>query len=543
MLAHQMDVLTPQQYKRIKNNIIDEGGGSSASKVGSLSNNGKGIDWQSQIFRKSLVQNHNLAISGGNSKTTYRVSLNYLDQNGIIKTSAFHRYGGHLNLSSEVSEKFKIGLNLSATYAKNNYAAVGYGVNENAGALYAAINWDPTQPIRDGDGNYYVDPVLTVDNPLAILNGSNSYKNTYRYFGTIHGTYDFLPSLSVKFKLGANATNQRRDTYINRLTKIGRATGGEANVLHGTLSNYLIQGTAEYKKTFDQNDLKVLLGITRQIFLTDRSSMIAKGFSSDATSTNNMGLGDQSTYGIGSSKFGHKLQSYFGRINYAFRNKYLLKASLRIDGSSKFGPNNKYGYFPSFAVGWKLKQEHFLDDVDFLSKLKLRASWGETGNDKIANFLYTTTFSGGAHAIWGDEPVVGISSDRLANQGVRWESTNQLDVGLNFGFVNNRLSGSVDYYHKRTYDMLLNLPIPHSSGYTTQIRNIGSIRNHGIELSLRSQNIRNKNFQWSTNIKFTTLSNKVTDLGGKSEIISGSAGFNNQFFITKIGPAAKLLRL
>jgi len=534
--ANTMNVLSPQQYKSVKNAIIAEGGGSPADKVGTLSNNGQGTDWQSQIYNnQALIQNQNLSISAGNDKTQYLISLNYTNQDGIIKTSGFKRYGGRVNLTSDLNDKFHVGFNLSATYSKNNFAPVGYGLNEYAGAMYTAINWDPSKPVYDSNGNYYVDPTLSMDNPLAIIHGSNSYKNTYRYFGTAYGTYDILPYLSVKINVGGDVTSQRRDTYINRLTKIGRATGGEATILQGQLSNYLIEGTTTFHKSFGPNDLKVLAGITTQKFLTDRSSESASGFSSDATTTNNIGLGDQLTYGIGSSKYGSRLLSYIGRLNYTFHDKYLLTATFRADGSSKFGSNHKYGYFPSFALGWKLKQEKFLKNVDFISNMKLRASWGQTGNDEIGNFLSMTTFGSGANAIWNNNPTVGLSPTRLPNPNIQWETTNQTDIGLDFGFFNDRLNGSIDYYQKKTFNMLLNLPVPKSSGFGVQTQNIGSIKNSGFELSLTSYNISSRNLQWNTNLNVSTLKNEVTNLGGIPQIISGGAGFTNQIFVTQVG--------
>lgn len=531
----QLDILTPEQYKRVKNAIIAAGGGGAANKIGKLINGG--TNWQSEIFKeRALVQNHNLSVSGGNDKTTYYIGLGYMGENGIVKTSFYKRYNGHLSLTSDVSKKFHVGINLSVAYSKNNYApAESFGNNENNGAVYDAINWDPTKPVFDEDGNYYHDPHLLMDNPVVSLHGRNSIKNSYRYFGTAHGTYDLLPHLQVKFKVGADVTNQRRDTYINRLTQIGKSSGGIATILHGRLSNYLITGTATYHKSFGQNNIKILAGISEQNFSTDRSRSSATGFSSDATATNNIGLGTQATYRIGSSKFGHKLLSYISRINYRFRNTYLLTAAFRIDGSSKFGQNNKYGYFPSFSFGWKLKQEKFFQNVNFVSRLKLRASWGQTGNDNIRNYISLTTFAPGAHADWDGQPVVGISPARLANPNIQWETTSQFDIGLDFGFLNNRISGSMDYYQKRTFDMLLNVPVPRSTGFLIQTRNVGSIKNKGIEIALTTDNIRNINFLWETNINLSTLSNKVTGLGGIPKIIGGGASFTKQIFITKVG--------
>lgn len=534
--SHSLDLLSPQQYKTVLNELIDAGGGNGSQRVDDIANGGAGTDWRDQIYNdNALIQNNNLSFSGGSDKTQYFVSLNILNQDGMVKSSSFDNYGARVNIDQDLSEKFDWGLNLSANYAKDNYAPTGYGLNENAGALYTAMNWDPTKPVLDQNGDYYVSPDLTMENPVALINGEQSYRSTYRYFGTVYGEYSIIPELTFKLNVGGDVKEQRRDSYISRLTQQGRAFGGIASISEGQASNYLIEGTATYDNNFGKHAVNALVGATTQEFLTIRDYQESSGFATDATTTNNMSLGDQETYGLNSAKFGYTLISYIGRVNYSYNDKYLLTGTFRIDGSSKFGENTKYGYFPSFALGWKLKEEDFLQSIDAISNLKLRFSLGETGNQEIGNFLSITTFGPGGTPIWGGSPVVGLNPTRLANPDIKWETTRQWNLGLDFGFLNERISGSIEYYQKDTYDMLLDLPIPNSTGFTSQINNVGSIKNSGIDFSLSTRNISKNDFSWTSNFTLSTLHNEVTDLGGISEIITGNAGFSNGFFLIKEG--------
>lgn len=534
--SDELDILTPKEYQSVINGIIDDGGGDPAQRVEDSELNDGVTDWRKQVYRpNALVYNNNLSFSGGTESTQYYVSLNMMNQDGMVKSSAFENYGGRININQEVSDKFNWGVKLNANYAKDNYAPTGYGLNENAGALYTAMFWDPTKPVFDEEGNYYVSPDLTMENPMALINGEESFRSTYRYFGTAFAEYNILPSLSFKANFGGDVKSQRRDTYISRLTKQGRAFGGVASISEGQATNYLLEGTLNYNNTFGKHDVSALLGTSTQEFLTIRDYQSASGFATDATKTNNMSLGDQETFDLNSAKFGYTLISYISRVNYTYDNKYLFTGTFRSDGSSKFGENNKYGYFPSFALGWKVKEEDFMQSLDEVSNLKLRFSWGETGNQEIGNFLSLTTFGPGATPIWNGSPVVGLNPSRLANKDIKWETTQQWNIGVDFGFLEDRITGSVDYYVKDTYDMLLNLPIPNSTGFSSQINNVGSIKNTGLDIALNTRNISRNDFYWTTNMSFSTLSNTVEDLGDISEIITGNAGFSNSFFLIKEG--------
>jgi TonB-linked SusC/RagA family outer membrane protein len=532
-IAKKIDLLTPVQYQTVLNELIDEGAAPADSKVTSIANGG--TDWQSQIFQSNaVVQSHNVSLTGGAGKSNYYMSFGYFDQDGIVKSSSFQRYSARINLQTHASDNFEIGLNLNTSYSINDYAPIGFGINGESGAIYTALNFDPSLPVRDSSGKYSLSSFLDMDNPLALINGINSLGNIYRTYGTIYGKYTILPGLSAKLNLGGDILNERKDSYTSSLTRHGAPQGGIASLLQGQKSNYLVEATLAYDKKFNQHQVNAVIGATTQRFITNNTNMGARQFPSDVTGTNNLGLGTQATYSLGSNKIANRLLSYLGRVNYQYLDKYLLTASFRIDGSSRFGVNNRFGYFPSLAAAWKINEENFMKNISGLSTLKLRGSWGQTGNQAIGDYAAITTFVGGATAILDDQAIPTTAPARLPNPDLKWETTEQTDIGLDFGFLNYRISGSIDYYNKKTFNMLLNLPVPTSTGFASKLSNVGSIRNTGWEFALNTRNIDNL-FKWSSNIIISTMKNKVLSLGPIEQIVTGGAGQTSDIFLIKPG--------
>jgi len=532
-VAKKIDLLSPTQYQTVLNELVAEGAAPMDNKVNNIVNGG--TDWQSQIFQSNaVVQNHNISLTGGTAKSSYYVSLGYYDQDGIVKSSSFQRYSARVNLQMHASDNFEIGLNLNTSYSINDYAPIGFGINGEAGTIYTALNFDPSLPIKDSAGKYSLSPFLDMDNPLALINGINSLGNIYRTYGTVYGKYTILPGLSAKLNLGGDILSERKDSYTSTLTRHGAPQSGIASLLQGQKSNYLVEGTLSYDKIFGEHQINAVLGATTQRFVTNNTNMGASQFPSDVTSTNNVGLGTRATFSVGSNKIANRLLSYLGRVNYQFENKYLLTASFRIDGSSRFGENNRFGYFPSLAAAWKINEENFMKGLSVISTLKLRGSWGQTGNQAIGDYAAITTFVGGATAILDDLPVPTTAPARLPNPDLKWETTEQTDIGLDFGFFNDRISGSVDYYNKKTFNMLLNLPVPTSTGFASKLSNVGSIRNSGWEFAVNTKNIDNE-FKWNSNIILSTMNNKVLSLGPIEKIVTGGAGQTSDIFLIKPG--------
>lgn len=532
-----IEVLNAEDYKRILNEIQATPGSnvSDSEIVGEIQDGG--TDWQNEMLRTAVVQSHSLSFTGGTEKTKFFTSLNYFDQDGIMKNTNYKRYDGRVNLDYK-EDRFNFGTNITASYTHDDIVPIGFSTNEEGSALYAARGFDPTLRTFNDDGTYQTSSLINLDNPLALLNGKTSQTSTYRTLGTAFLEYTILKGWTVKANLGFDYINSRRDSYVSEITKSGKAKSGIASILTGTRSNYLTEFTTNYNRDLPHNSsINAMAGFTYQKFSYNSFDGNGSGFPVDEIMTNNMGMADPSLYGMGSSKNNNKLMSYIGRVNYNMFDVLLFTATLRIDGSSRFGKNNRFGYFPSGAVAWKLHQHDFIKNLNVFSNLKARASFGRTGNQDIGNFLSIVTYGTGAKMVLDGKPVVSFGPQRIANPDLKWETTEQINVGLDMGFFDNRLSVSLDYFQKNTFDMLFNKPIPASTGYTSIMQNVGNIRNRGFELTLDSRNFVGA-FTWNTSLNLSTLKNKVTDLSGLAEIIHGDAGQStNEFAIIREGEA------
>jgi TonB-linked SusC/RagA family outer membrane protein len=534
-VANRMNVMSATEYRQVLNGIIDAGGGNESERVPELQ--GSGTNWQNLIYDDGApVTGHNLSFSGGSDMINYHASLNYFGQQGIIKNSSMDRYNARLNFGITPSDKFNIKVNLNTAYIKDDYVANGFGINYYAGSVQTAINFDPTLQVRDGDGEYVRSQYISLDNPIAILNDEESFANTYRTLGTIKAEYNIVPQLSANLQVGGDFENRRRDSYVGTETQFGAAANGEATIQQGQQTNYLIEGTLNYNESFGIHSIDAVAGMTFQRFLTDRNFMTAQDFPSDATFTYNMGLANPELVEINSNRFSNELVSYIGRVNYNLMDKYLFTATIRADGSSRFGEDNRFGIFPSGAFGWRLNEETFMENVEAISNLKLRASWGKTGNQAIGNLQFRTSFGPGPDAVLGDQIVGTIDPSNLANPALKWETTEQIDFGVDIGLWEDRISGSFDYFIKETSDMLVSIPVPSSTGFGSRLENIGSIENTGIELSIDSRNITTSDFNWRTSFNVSFLNNEVKDLGETIDrIIIGGPGQVGQAAIIQEG--------
>ena len=530
-VMRDITLLDPKQYQTVMNELIQAGAGTPAQAVGNF--NG-GTNWLENMYeRNASLQNHNLSLSGGDEVNKFYASLNYSDQNGILINSSNRRYTARLNLEHN-KNNFKTGFNLTTSFVKDNYVANGMDLNERAGIIYAAVAYDPTLPIYTGTGAYTLSPDMNIDNPLAIANGKTSIANLYRTLGTAYGELTFLKDFKAKLNIGVDVSNQRRDTYVDRQTIEGRANGGIASILTGVDNSFLSEFTVSYKKRWKIHDINAVAGVTAQQFGDRDQNSQGSGFSSDATRTDNMGLADPTKFIVTSSRQANSLLSYLGRVNYNLLDKYLVTASLRVDGSSRFGDNNKYGIFPSFALGWKMEEEQFIKNLNIFTTLKLRASWGRTGNQEIGNYQSMSTFGAGWKAVIGNGQVSTTTPSRLANPDLKWETSEQLNLGIDYTLLKNRISGSVDWFVKDTKDMLLSLPISRSTGFANMMTNIGKVRNAGVEVMINTKNLTGK-LNWETTFNFSYLTNEVLDLGGLNNIFSGGAGASTNVSILRVG--------
>lgn len=524
-VANSVQVLSGKEYHDVLNAIIDAGGGTPTERVDD--NYEADVDWQNLLFQRGQTQTHDLSFSGGANNNKYFISLGYYDQEGVVKNSSLNRYTARINYDNTVSEKYAFGINLTTSYIKDKINSVGTGINEQSGALYAAMYYDPTSPIYTPSGDYNRSTFMTMDNPLALIEGQTANSDSYRTFGTIYGEYFLLPGFSVKGRLGGDVNNSQRNVWVAPYTTQG-LPGGVASILTGTRNYYMAEGTLNLNKTFGKRHaINAVAGVTYERFGSNSFNGDGRGFALPDLSYDAIGSGDQSLNVIGSGRASTVLASYLARVNYTLDNKYLLTASFRADGSSRFGANNKFGYFPSAALAWKIHEEDFIEKYTFIDELKLRASYGAIGNQNIANFLYLSTFSIGRDAVFGDARYTTIVPSRSPNPDLKWEAAVQSDIGLDFSFFKGRLSGSLEYYRRKTTDLLLSLPQPLSTGFGSRTQNIGSMRNSGFDIQLSANAVKGDDFSWQLGGNISFLKNEVLNLGPLSRIIQGGAGFIN----------------
>ncbi len=532
----KIDLLSTSQYIQGLNAIAEDMGNEPVFTSNEVSQIGNGTDWQDEVFRDAYVSNHNLSLTGGVNATKYFMSVNYYDQDGVVDNSGMKKYIARLNIEQGIGKRFKLGFNINASLVNSNNAIRSIAINEQAGVINSALLYDPTLPVKNEDGTFVRSPDLTINNPVSILEGISSINKTSRVFGNVSLEYDILESLSTKLNFGTDRHVGRRDLYNSRLTIHGAASGGIADISSLERANTLVEYTVTFDKIInDIHNFNMLAGITYQDFINSSFSSGIAGFPTDVLGTDNLGLGNNELAAVGSNKNGYTLLSYIGRINYSLFNKYLFTGSVRADGSSRFGENNKYGYFPSFAFAWKLHEEEFLPHI--FGQLKFRLSWGITGNQEISNYASISTYSAGRIALLGNSLQVSTNPSRVANPDLKWESTEQFNAGIDFSIFDYRLSGTIDYFVKNTEDMLIRLPLPTSSGFNSILSNTGSMRNTGLEIMLLSRNVKRTDFLWNTTLNVATLKNEVKDIGELESIIMGGIQNVGNTTIVKPGHA------
>jgi len=522
--SNSLDLLSGEEYRDVLNAIIDDGGGVAAERV---VNEVVNDEWQKELYQNAITKSHDLNFSGGKENTKFYASLGYFGQEGVIKKSGTERYTLRLNIENAIAKKYALGVSINTSFIDDKYNSVGLGINENGSALYSAIYYDPTYPIFDDNGEYNRSPFMsTMDHPLALIDGQYSNGTSFRTFGSVYGEYFIHPDISAKVRVSGDINTSRRNTWIDPETIVGAANGGMASVNTGSVSYYMGEGTLNYNKTVnDDHSVNAVLGTTYEHFGSDSFQGSGRGYTSPDLKYDAIGSGNAALNTIGSGRASAVIVSFLSRVNYAFKNRYLLTASFRADGSSRFGPNNKFGYFPSAAVAWKMHEESFLQGVKFLDELKLRASYGSVGSQAIANYLYLATYSANSSGpVFDGQRATLFAPSRVANPDLKWESSVQSDIGIDFSLFEKRLFGSIEYYSRKTSDLLLNLPQPPSTGFGFKTVNAGSMRNTGIDLMLSGDVIRADNFTWSVGGNYSKIKNEVLSLGPLEQIYTGTAG-------------------
>ena len=478
-------------------------------------------NWQDQVFRDDAGINQlDISASGGNEKTKFFISGSNSNQRGIIIGNDLDRINGRINLDHQASDKFNLGINFSIARTFNKRLAE----DNNFNTPIQIVALSPMTPVRDPrtdlisgaldlntgvpNSNYpiYYNPLL--DNAYA-----EQTTLVFRNLGSVYGEYKFTEGLTFRSDFGYDLLTQNEERYFGKETsRNSGAPNGQGNNAWTQVFNFTTNNFLRYQKNIQDHGLEAVGGITYQESNRKYSNVGAQQFPSNAyqkiTSAADITSGT-------SNESAFSFLSYFARANYKFKDKYLLSLSGRVDGSSRFGADNRYGFFPAASAGWIVSEESFMSNVKVMDFLKLRASYGLTGNAEIGNFAALGLYTGGS----GYAGIPGQSASQLENPDLRWEQTAQLDVGIDFGLFESRITGQLDYYAKKTNDLLLNVNLPGNSGFRTQTRNVGELENKGFEIVINTENFV-RDFKWNTSFNFAMNRNKILDLQG--QIIQGS---------------------
>ncbi|WP_207535257.1 SusC/RagA family TonB-linked outer membrane protein [Desertivirga arenae] len=479
----------------------------------SLDTTGTGTDWQDAAFRQAPYQSHNLSILSGSERTRFAISGNYFKQDGVLENTDFIRYSGRVNVDHEYNKRLRI---FSSIIASNTKAQVAP-----ANIVSNLVLTPPSLPIYKDDGTFVVlSPFESaLQNPINSLYNQINETRTNRLLGNFSGEYTLAKGLKAKVLFGVDVIDNKQNRYLPISTGEGQAASGIATI--GTLftSSWLNENTLTYDKEFGKKHrVNALVGFTAQESNSKGAIAEGAGFATDEYTYNNLGTG-VTQRAASSSALKWALASYLGRLNYSFDGKYLATITLRADGSSRFGEGNKWGYFPSAALGWNVTSERFAKKWEGINQLKLRASAGYTGNQSIPPYsalgqinYYRYNFS--------NTTVSGFAPANVENSELGWEKTLQFDGGIDLGLFSNRIAITADYYYKKTTDLLLSRTVPGTSGLSDPAnsqasvvyQNIGAVSNKGFELSVATKNLT-KGFKWSTTVIYSINRNKILSLG------------------------------
>ena len=518
-VAKTIDVMNAQEYAALVNEAYTNDGLDApynTTQLGEIAKLGNGTNWQDEIFRPAMIQSYQLTFSGGDNKTTYAISGGYFDQKGVIINSDFKRYSLRLNFDRQIFNTLKVGTHMSGTHTISRTSATDVGGRD--GVVNGALKMNPIQSVyaNEETGEYTPtnDPGLLIPNPVATAKEEIYNNATTRVLGDVYAEWEFLKDLKLKVSLGMDIMYLKQNKYTpsNIYQSLGIAS---AKVGVNRSINWLNENILTWNKTFkDIHSLNILGGFTIQRNNVESVTGASSNFVNDVMKYNNLGAG--SIYDKPeSSATQWSLMSYLARINYSLYDRYLFSVNGREDGSSRFGGNNKYGFFPSGSVAWRISEEGFMEPVKaVISNLKLRTSYGFTGNTEIGVYESLATLGSNSWTI-GNQLVSGFYPNRIPNPDLKWEKTGQFDIGFDLGLFNNRLRLTADYYYKKTTDLLYNVAIPSASGYDSMLKNIGSVQNKGYELSIESDNLSGA-FSWTTAFNISFNRNKVLELGGET---------------------------
>lgn len=474
-----------------------------------INNAGKGTNWFDLVTRNGMIQQHNISLRGGSESTRYYLSGNLYEHKGIMKNSTFERSSLRANIDHKFNDYVSFGMNLTMSTINNDFTQLGGQAFENSGLIRSALQFSPLIEAIDELGNYPINPTnATVPNPYSLLTITDKGR-TDRTLANFYLEVKPIKDITIRAQGGIDKGIDSRNTYLPRTTLWGERENGRASIANNFKNDKLFDLTINYLKTISEDHkLNLLAGYSYQQFEETGNSAVNSNFLTDAFLWHNMGAGSLKI-SSNSSKSQNEFVSFFGRANYVFKDRYILTSTIRRDGSGRFSANNKFGIFPSIAIGWNIAEESFMESFsDKVSLLKLRIGHGQTGN---ASFNANSKGAYEAYAAWlgPDESILtGVFPSRLENPDLKWETTTETNIGLDFGFLNNRISGSIEVFNKEISDLLALKPINSYHEISSVWANVGKTQSKGVEVTLNTTNIQKENFTWKSTLTYSTYNDR-----------------------------------
>ncbi|MFW6267950.1 MAG: SusC/RagA family TonB-linked outer membrane protein, partial [Marinilabiliaceae bacterium] len=506
-VARTLDVLSASDMR----NFVEE------NEIEDFNDNDADTDWQDELFDIGSTQKYNVNFSGGNETSNYYTSLTHSDWEGIVKGTAKERTNAKLNFSHKaIDERLTLGGSIGASFEQNDYE--NYESYNKDDVIFQTLQRNPTDPVRNEDGSFFhVNRGHNYENPLAVVNRVDNLRDAKKFTGNFKAEFEFFEGLLGTVNLGYNR-NDDETSYFRPNELYVSAEKGEANKNYNNNTEKMIEGYFNYDKTFNQDhNLSLLAGYSWHEAVYNGFNAGGEDPTSDHVKYNNFGtLLDITRNDIGSYKGMWRLIGFYGRMQYNYQQRYYLSGSVRRDGSSKFGEDNEWGIFPTVAAGWTLSEESFMEDMDWLSNLKLRGSYGVSGNQEIGEYngqMYYSPDGTTVNPASGDDVIVYTAS-KVANPELQWEQTTEINLGLDFAVFNSRLSGSLEAYQKKTTDLLGDYSVPMPPNPAPRIwANSGEVENKGIELNMQYFALDMPVLKWKTSISASHNQQELVDLG------------------------------
>jgi TonB-linked SusC/RagA family outer membrane protein len=493
-------------------------------------------DWQDEIFRVAPMQSYQLSLGGGAEKLRYYLSGEYLDQDGIVLNSSFKRYSLRINLDGNITDRLRVSASLNPSFTlRTEVPTDGQGGNANSiigSALLAQPFYAPYKENSEYANLYGTDAGVDIENPVATAREILDRRKGFNFLSSVSGEYDILNGLKAKVLVGTIIGNNR-NKYFKPVTPAFVLTSPYGSSFSSLRVNWLTEYTLSYEKTWlGKHNLSAVAGYSVQKENYEEASFFSDNFPNNLVNTLNAVSGQIDGGGAVESTW--TLLSMLGRVNYNYSGKYYLTTSLRRDGSSRFGTNNKWGLFPSVALAWRISEESFMARLPFISNLKLRVSAGLSGNNNIPDYEYLPTASFNAYPI-GGQVAGGYYPDKISNPDLAWERQREVNAGFDLGVLNERITLSADYYVRNNKDLLLRVSVPGVTGFGSALQNIGEVENRGLELSANAQILPGV-FKWNAGVNFSFYRNKVKALGPGGDPLLLTSGYQAGFsHITQVG--------